>query len=341
MILSSLSTISSLGFSPYGTAAALRAGIARFGELIYNDKTGSSVIGSMISGVPAEIRGRDRLKALMTLAFKAVPRGLAKTLAWSRMPMIVCLPEEARPGPRLHESWVRECLPDGDRYAPARITFVEGGPAGAFAAIEQARRLLASTDAPGCLILAVDSLIDARVLAWLEREQRLKTSQQSDGIIPGEAACLTIAVRRPVIPTGVVVLGLGVAHEEATVLNERPFLGQGMAEALCAALNEARIEMHDVDFRISDVGGESYYFEEVVLAQTRLMRRTRTSQPLWHPADCLGDCGAAAGLLQFVWTEQAFARGYAPGTIAALHGSSAFGARAAAIVTASQGAKQR
>ena len=94
--------------------------------------------------------------------------------------------------------------------------------------------------------------------------------------------------------------------------------------------------MHEVAYRLSDVAGESYAFEEVVLAQVRNMRQPRLEeQPVWHAADCVGDTGAAAGLIQFAWAEQAYRRGYAPGKLCALHGSSmAFGGRAAAIVSA-------
>ncbi len=45
--------------------------------------------------------------------------------------------------------------------------------------------------------------------------------------------------------------------------------------ALRAALAEARAGMHDVAFRLSDVAGELYAFEELVLAQIRNMRQTR------------------------------------------------------------------
>ena len=49
--------------------------------------------------------------------------------------------------------------------------------------------------------------------------------------------------------------------------------------------------MHEIAFRLSDVGGESYAFEELVLAQMRNMRQTRPEQPVWHAADCMGDAG--------------------------------------------------
>jgi 3-oxoacyl-[acyl-carrier-protein] synthase-1 len=333
--ISCVSMISPVGYTPQSMAAALRAGISAFQELVYRDRTGSNIIGAMVTDVPVETRGQARLRTLATAVFKTIPPGFVEALPWNQMPMLMCMPENPRPGPRLRKSMTRERLPDGNMSAPTRTILIEGGPVAVFEAIDQARRLLAHREIPGCLILAIDSLIDARVLAWLDQDYRLKTLLQTDGVIPGEASCLAIVTRTPIVPTALTLLGLGLAHETATVLNDDPLLGRGMAQAVGRALSEAGLEMHDVDFRISDVAGESYAFEELVLAQTRLTRRTRPSQPLWHHADCIGDCGAAAGLIQFAWAEQAFARGYAPGAIAALHGSSAFGARAAAIVTPS------
>lgn len=208
------------------------------------------------------------------------------------------------------------------------------GSVAAFTAIDRAREFLADGRAPGCLIAAVDTLIDPETLRWLTRAKRLRSSAQSDGIVPSEGACVALLSRRAWTPSSLCVRGLGFAVETATVLNNEPLLGRGMTAAVRAALDTAGVSMHEVDFRLSDVAGESYAFEELVLAQTRLGSRTRDSQDLWHPAEFIGDCGAVAGLIQLAWAEQAFARGYAPGPVALLHGSTAAGARAAAVVGA-------
>jgi 3-oxoacyl-[acyl-carrier-protein] synthase-1 len=91
--------------------------------------------------------------------------------------------------------------------------------------------------------------------------------------------------------------------------------------------------MEEVAFRFSDVAGESYAFEEVVVAQARNLRTSRECQDLLHPAGSIGDCGAASGLIQLAWAEQAFARGYACGPVALGHCSVPSGARAAAVVS--------
>ena len=61
---------------------------------------------------------------------------------------------------------------------------------------------------------------------------RLKTSAVTDGLIPGEAACLAVVSREPLTPHFVVVRGLGLGAETATAVNEEPFRADGLTAAL-------------------------------------------------------------------------------------------------------------
>jgi 3-oxoacyl-[acyl-carrier-protein] synthase I len=282
-----------------------------------------------VPGLANDLRGRARLVELLALAFEYARPRLPPELAWPELPLFLCTREPGRPGARINRIMAEvearqriEIRRDGSRH-------VASGPVSAFEALAQVRTLLAEGQQQACLVAAVDTLIDARALHWLDRAQRLKTQAQSDGVIPGEAACVALVSKKPITQSWLVIRGLGFAVEEATVSNEEPLLGKGMAAAVKEALSEAGFAMHEVDLRLSDVAGESYAFEELALAQSRLARNTRESQDLWHPADTVGDCGAASGLIQIAWAEQAFARGYAPGPTALLHGSAATGARAA------------
>jgi 3-oxoacyl-[acyl-carrier-protein] synthase I len=329
---SCISLVSAVGYSPASAAAALRAGITGFQTLGYPDANGEPIVGAPVEALPPGVRGRERLAALVRLVFEELAPEIGARLPWDRLPVLLCTREVARPGGRLDGIVAGIELPGGVAITGRRARQIASGPTAAFEALGHARTILSETNAPGCLILAVDSLTDARTLQWLDAAERLKTSVQTDGVIPGEAACLAVVSKHPLTKTHLSVRGIGRAVETATVLDDTPFRADGMAAALRNALTEAELQMHQVDFRLSDVAGESYAFEELVLAQTRVMRQVRPSQPLWHPAECVGDCGAAAGLIQLAWAEQAFARGYAPGPIAALHASSAFGPRAAAIV---------
>ena len=53
--------------------------------------------------------------------------------------------------------------------------------------------------------------------------------------------------------------------------------------------------MHDMDFRITDISGEQYYFKEAALALSRTLRQRKEEFDIWHPAECTGEAGAAVG----------------------------------------------
>jgi 3-oxoacyl-[acyl-carrier-protein] synthase-1 len=133
------------------------------------------------------------------------------------------------------------------------------------------------------------------------------------------------------------VAGLGFGKEKVSVLSEEPLLGQGLAIAGKQALAEAGWGFHELDFRISDVTGENYGFREHALAEARLARIVRSeSQPLWHPADAIGDTGAAVGVIHLLTAATAMSLGYAPGRRAGCFTSSVVGDRAVAALQYSE-----
>ena len=258
MFVSCLSLVSPVGYSAASTCAALRAKISAFGETIYRDGNGEPIIGAVVEGLAPHLHGRDRLIALLGLMIEELVPADVERLPWGRMPLILCSRETERPGARLGGIISGLRFPAAATFAGQRTAHLARGATSAFLALAIARSyLMAHPEVPVCLILGIDSLIDARVLDWLDRTYRLKTSERTDGIIPGEAACLLVASREPLLGDGVRVLGVGEAMETATILNDDPFRADGMTTAVRIALEEARLAMHDVDLRMSDVAGES------------------------------------------------------------------------------------
>ena len=314
----------------------MRARIEGFSELPYIDDDGEPIIGAIVPGISDDLRGRVRLVELLTRSFEDIEARLPERLPLDALPLLICTREATRPGASLDGvvSEVEERL--GRRLRRNASAHLARGSVSVFEGLQHARNLLAAHRAEGCLVAAVDTLVDVQTLRWLNRANRLKTAVQSDGVIPGEAAVLLLVTGGVPRASCLTVRGLGFAVEIATVLDDEPLRGTGMAEAVRQALVEAGIGMHDIDFRLSDVGGESYAFQELVLAQARLMRQVRQSQVLWHSADTIGDTGAASGGVQLAWIEQGFARGYAPGRLGLAHGGTAAGERAAAVVSAGE-----
>src|SRR5262249_9170589 len=107
------------------------------------------------------------------------------------------------------------------------------------------------------------------------------------------AAAISLASSADAAEAPCLVRGLGFGSESAFLGSGKPLRAQGLCDAIRAALEDAGIALKDCDCRIADVSGEHYRFKEAALAITRLLRDRKESFSLWHPADCIGEIGAA------------------------------------------------
>jgi 3-oxoacyl-[acyl-carrier-protein] synthase I len=174
-------------------------------------------------------------------------------------------------------------------------------------------------------------LINAATLQALQRAGRLLTEDNSDGVIPGEAAaCLLLHAYEK--RAWAHVSGLGLAHEPGLPTNDVPLRGDGVVAAAHAALGEVGLGLHDIDVRVSDAAGESYHFKEQVLLMSRLLRQRKEGFPLLLCATQLGDTGAAAGLVGIISAIEDVQRGFAPGRRAIAFAGASDGRRGAAVL---------
>jgi len=123
--------------------------------------------------------------------------------------------------------------------------------------------------------------------------------------------------------------GIGFAEEAARIDSEQPLRADGLTAAIKTALSEAGVSMGDMDLRITDLGGEQYYFKEASLALTRTLRTHKEEFPLWHPAECIGEPGAVAGAAILAVASAATKRAYASGPRILAHMANDSGRRAA------------
>lgn len=334
MYISATGMICPVGLNVASACAAMRAGIANFQELPYYPTGGELAVGAMVPGLAADFENPERLVELLSRALADCLQSEPQT-ALVDIPLLVGLAERGRPGGAagLADSIISrvEALL-GVRFHPGLSRVLPNGHTAGFEAIHVARDLFQKGDIGACLVCGVDSYINADAMLGLEQYWRLKTENNSDGVIPGEAAAAVLVRRDAVSQKAVKITGLGFAVEKVTVLSEEPFVGLGLAEAARAALHEAGVAMQDIAFRISDVTGEQYGFKEQVLTVTRLIRIPVAEPPLWHCADSIGDTGAAAGVCQLVIADHAFTQGYAPGDRAMCFSSSIPGERGVLIV---------
>jgi 3-oxoacyl-[acyl-carrier-protein] synthase-1 len=204
------------------------------------------------------------------------------------------------------------------------------GRIGGFVGLHRARALLYEGKADAVLVAGVDSYVNWPALSHFENGYRLLTSKNSDGFLPGEAAA-AVMVTRALPGTALRCDGLGFAEESATIDATLPLRADGLVEAIRAAARDADCRPQDFELRITGLSGEQYYFKEAALAATRLIREPMPEADLWHPADCVGEVGAAAGPLAVIIAATACAKGYAKATRILCHLSNDGAERSAAF----------
>jgi len=125
---------------------------------------------------------------------------------------------------------------------------------------------------------------------------------------------------------------VGTGEEPQTIAGDRESSGRGLTHALRAAL--AGGASHTPRWVLCDLNGEAYRAVEWGTVSVRLARELGPSARLTHPADGLGEIGAAIGGVLIAQALGGFARGYAPAPEALLWAGSDRGLRAAVRVLA-------
>ncbi len=337
MYITSTGMVCPVGLSAQAACAAMRAGISQFEELPYICNEGDPIMGAITPGLKADLKFEQRLVEMLAAAISECLRKKQPPQT-ETIPLLVGLPESERPG-------IQSALADRiigqvqekvqAQFHPKLSRTISAGHTSGFEAIRSVPDLFQDSKISSCLICGVDSFINARSLLWLDQHQRLKTDENSDGVIPGEAAA-AICLGRQGTSTGkgkVRIPSLGFGKENANILSEEPCLGLGLTKAVEAALEGAGFKMDEIDFRLSDVTGESYGFREQMLVLGRLMRVRREDMiPVWQCSEFIGDTGAAVGICQIVAAFEAFEKEYSPGNRGVCYTSAVSGDRAVVIL---------
>ncbi len=193
---------------------------------------------------------------------------------------------------------------------------------GFISALKQAQKLIHQNKHEFVLIVTLDSLLSNAILrkygGELNAENcRLLCEENSNGFIPGEAATAILLSSPTIADSEIIISGVGEGVENAAIDNEENVLtGSGLANAINQASNDAGVDIHKTHFRVSSVSGEDYFFKEAALAQIKTLKQKVSEQPLWHPADNVGEVGAAIGGVIVIMAYYAFIKQYAPGNSA-------------------------
>ncbi len=220
--------------------------------------------------------------------------------------------------------------------ATERVAIALGGNTAVLSLLGTATAWLDAESVNQCIVLAVDSYIDLGRLQALDQAYRLKSARGVDGFIPGEAAVALLVerqiprtpTRRPCLSRVTVPV---LADEPRPMTGDKPSTGAGLVTALRGALRSGP-RLDPPGWILCDMNGESYRAFEWGLARVRLGAQLAGQMALQHPADCIGDTGAACAGILIACATQAYARNYARQRAALVWTAADTGSRGAMLV---------
>ncbi|NOQ63957.1 MAG: hypothetical protein GQ582_05545 [Methyloprofundus sp.] len=330
--ITSVGMVTGVGLNAPASCAAIRSAIDNVQETRFMDNEGEWLMASEVP-LAEPLRGRSKL---IKIAALAVAECLADNsgVDSSEIPMFLCLSEQDRAGRVIDDNnqFFLDLQTELELEFHEESRVIAMGHVATAIALKHARELIAELKLPHALIVASDSFLTAASLAHYEKYARLLTSYHSNGFIPGEAGA-AILVSPVTQAKQLVCTGLGFAIEKATVDSEEPLRAEGLTSAIKMALEDAKCTEAELDFRVTDLSGEQYYFKEASLAVGRIIRVRKEEFELWHPADCVGDVGAALALVMLIYLAAACENGYSEGNTILAHTANDDGKRAALILS--------
>jgi 3-oxoacyl-[acyl-carrier-protein] synthase-1 len=328
-----------VGLNAAAACAAVRGHVNRFDETFFRDSDGGPVMAGVATEVVEGRQGYRRLSPLLRTALADCLGGAESTPdALRTVPCLIVVGSGNRPDypPNLPQTLLSELSAAFGVGLHPQTRVVAAGAAGVFKALAAARVLL---DVSGsCIVAAVDSLVNRKILRALSADRRLKTETDSDGVVPGEAAAAVWLTRpsetRPALAH---ILGIGVADEPSVLNRDQPNKGIGLAHAMSAALSESGLELHEIDFRVAGMTGERLAFVEASTALARIQKVHKDNFELWVPAEQLGDVGAALSACIVVVATMGIAKGYSAGPRGIVYCAPHGEARVACVLAAEGG----
>jgi 3-oxoacyl-[acyl-carrier-protein] synthase-1 len=333
--------VSAVGLSAAETAAAVRAGSARFIETSMLDKRFEPFVLAEVpeEGLPdlaeplaaAGLTAREaRMLRLATPALKeclkALPAGEAAPA------LLLALPETETTKPidgPAFLGWLAQQV--GPVFDMKQSAVSLRGRAAGLQGIGRAADLLRS-GAKFVIAGGIDTYRDLYVLGTLDREQRVKSAANLDGFIPGEGAGFLLLAARGAAPALAAVSAVSQAVEPGHLYSKETYQGEGLAQAVQQLLQGGGIA-GPIQEVYSSMNGENHWAKEWGVTRIRQNGTFSAEHGMHHPADCFGDTGAACGPLLVGLAALGIKAGYRRSP-ALVYASSDRGPRAAVAVAA-------
>lgn len=212
------------------------------------------------------------------------------------LPLFLAGPESYYQGSGVNQAFIGNLVKATDvqlDYTHSR--YFAKGRAGFMEALAAVFDYFHTTGADYALLGGIDSFYDLRTLGILHEQNRLTGEETTDGFVPGEAASFLLVAaphikqrlqKRPLLK----LHKPSLSHESGHLLGNLPYRAQALAPAVSTALKNVEGTVSRI---FSAENGESHYTSEMSLAVLRNHQRLIADCPIYRPAECFGDVGAA------------------------------------------------
>jgi 3-oxoacyl-[acyl-carrier-protein] synthase I len=188
------------------------------------------------------------------------------------------------------------------------------GRASTFLALEAALKIIASDPGAKVIVGGVDTFVDVRRAAELDAQSRILGPRVMDGFIPGEGAAFFLlqdAATESTLPNAktVILQSVATVADEGHRYGTSPALGEGLSDAIERLRAGLSGDACPIACTFAGFNGEN--FEAKLWGVARLRHRDffQPDMVMRHPADSIGDTGAAAGAILMALGACALARG--------------------------------
>lgn len=297
-----------VGINTAMTTASIQAGISQYSVTEYftaDEKpiTMACVPEEFFTSMEVEIdEGRqygEQYDHIIKMAIVALREAVAQQSIKDPVPLILAMPEPNDDAGHIPtELLIKNLVNQEDLPLSAeRVRCIHTGRAAGLQALELAFRYLYETGERFVLIGGSDSFLSYPRLDTLDPE-RLNATGNMDSFTPGEGAAFILLTRKPqfaLVENGhmVVLHPPGIAEEPGYIQSEENYLGDGLDQAFKQALKGHTGP--GIQTIYSSMNGERYWSKEYGVALIRNKDCFEEEYKIEHPADCLGDLGAATG----------------------------------------------
>jgi len=325
VLISHVGAVTSMGLSAFETAFVYRAqGTGLRLSALVDPETGEALLVGGVPTLDPTLVGAERVVELGKLALDDLWADGASALSGRRLHLWLCLDEwlterdEQGVVPSVEVSRLLRIHARGRFGEHLQVHVCALGAASPGRILDDALGELERGECEGVILGGVHSDQCPARIAQLSQQKRLYSSDNSDGVLPGEAAGFVTLLeatgaRRMGVSARAQLIALGTGYDKARPDNhESAFQAAGLTLAVRRATEELRAHGQRAGWQFNDLACEGYRLSEWISVMTRTQAVWEEPQVSEAPAQRLGNLGAATVPVQLALATEAWRRGYAP-----------------------------